>query len=140
MVGKISSPRRSQAWDCSISRPGLNLLSYWGSLCQWERLQGGNSYREFVSHSTGLSLKGNNLLPQGANSFFKEKPPFSKSFTIQGSKQEKYIICLLISFTKWSENLEVFPFTLNDQDSVVQSIVSLTSLLRGQLKKCFTTL
>ena len=31
-------------------------------------------------------------------------------------------------------------FKENIQDSVVQSIVSLTSSLRGQLVKCFTTL
>ena len=34
----------------------------------------------------------------------------------------------------------LFKSTRNDQDPVVQSIVSLTSSLRGQLVKCFTLL
>ena len=46
-----------------------------------------------------------------------------------------------------AENMTVFPHTLTDiisglkyQGPVVQNIVSLTSSLKGQLVKCFTTL
>ena len=45
---------------------------------------------------------------------------------------EQILLMLEVIFTKDSE--------IEDQGPVVQSMVSLTSLLRGQLVKCFTTL
>ena len=41
---------------------------------------------KLISYLLWASLKGKNLLPEGVNSFLKEKPIFWKGFVIMGSK------------------------------------------------------
>ena len=89
--------------------------------------------------SMGLTLKGKNLL------LFKTRPHFGRALLSRETNRKSQMLFPLFI---WLKNMEVYPYTYKknknipelEQGLVVQSIVSLTNLLRGRLVKCFTTL
>ena len=79
----------------------------------------------------GATVRGKNLLPkeEGGKFLRLRADPFWKCSVAHGSNQE---FTEVASFRKGDGNIHLGP--------VVQSIISLTSSLRGQLVKCFMTL